>query len=53
MKYVAAVDRSSSPAYVYGRFNNKAKAIEWAKAQGGYNAIVYLAQTWQNVWLSK
>ena len=53
MEYVASVDRSSFPAHVHATFTNKAKAIAWAKKQGGYNAQVYKKTGWMPVWISK
>lgn len=50
MTYIASVDRSSFPAHVHGEFSSKRKAVKWAKAQGGYNAVVYLRSGWKNVW---
>lgn len=53
MTYTASVDRASFPAHVSATFTSKAKAIAWAKKQGGYNAVVYLSRGWANVWRSK
>lgn len=52
-KYIASVDRSCFPAHVSQGFDNKAAAIAWAVAQGGYNATVYVRQGWTNVWSAK
>lgn len=52
MTYIASVDRSSFPAHKSAAFKSKREAVKWAKAQGGYNAVVYLRSGWANVWQS-